>query len=134
MNNANLYFFNLDDELLSEVKADINAALERILAGMSEKGVSDGEVSLSLKISLHDDEIVTADGELKDVLIPEIEHKVSTKMTVKESSKGAFSGYSVPGDAVLVLTRFNGQYAVVKSPMDASQLTLGGADDEVGYA
>lgn len=45
MTNANLYFFNLDDELLGKVKADINAAVRSpVDASQLMLGGADDEV------------------------------------------------------------------------------------------
>jgi len=80
-----IYYFDIDDELFKEIKGNINIGINDILDGMSEKNVSEGEMSLSVKIVLLPELVTDVNGKQKRILIPHIEHKTSTKMTVKKS-------------------------------------------------
>lgn len=126
-----IYYFDIDDELLTKVKEDINLGIEDILRSMTEKDVLCGELKLSLKITLSEENVISAAGNEKNILVPTIEHKTSNYMTIKKESKGVVDGYCHGGNGMLALTKLGGKFAAVRTPKDGSQLTL---DDQRLYA
>jgi len=75
-----VFRFDLDDEMFAEIKHNFNTAISSILRGMLEKDVCEGEIALTVKLSLVPADAVTEDGEEKAIINPRIEHKVVTKM------------------------------------------------------
>lgn len=117
-----LYYFDIDDELFSELKLNLNRGLNSILDKMVNKDVCEGELTLSVKVSLRTETVTDCNGEVKEILTPEISHKEITKMSVKGEEKGKING--ITHDGFLALTKVNNRYAAVLTPPDASQLTL----------
>ena len=119
-----IYYFDIDDELFKEIKGNINIGINDILDGMSEKNVSEGEMSLSVKIVLLPELVTDVNGKQKRILIPHIEHKTSTKMTVKKSSKGKIFNEEYAEDGYLALEKIGDKYAAVAVSEDASQMRI----------
>lgn len=117
-----LYYFDIDDELFAEIKNNFNSGVNSILDKMTQKNVSDGELTLSVKVSLETATVTGADGNLKEILVPNIKHKATTKMTVKAEAKGEILGCT--DREFLAVTKIKGKYALVAMPEDATQLTL----------
>ncbi|WP_173386782.1 hypothetical protein [Ruminococcus flavefaciens] len=130
-----IYYFDIDDELFKEIKGNINIGINDILDGMSEKNVSEGEMSLSVKIVLLPELVTDVNGKQKRILIPHIEHKTSTKMTVKKSSKGKIFNEEYAEDGYLALD-INGDgkeeyvtHRIYKVNKDGTFQTKGDAND-----
>ncbi len=119
-----LYYFDIDDELFSELKKNLNRAITSVIAGMQKKNVCEGEVTLSAKVSFAELQVVDANGIEKMITVPNISHKVVTKMSVKDEEKGKIKGIDADRGGFLSLMKINGRYAAVVTPPDASQLTL----------
>ena len=117
-----LFYFDIDDELFAEIKGNFNAGINSILDKMAQKGVSDGELTMNVKISLETTTVTDAGGNLKEILVPTIHHKATTKMTVKSATKGEIFGATEQD--YLAVTKIKGKYALVATPNDATQLTL----------
>lgn len=119
-----VFYFDIDDDLFAEIKGNINRGINDILNGMNEKNVSEGEMSLSVKIILVPEIVTERSGREKKILVPHIEHKTSTKMTVKKSSKGKIFNEDFAEDGYLALSKIGDRYAVIAVPEDASQMTF----------
>lgn len=123
-----IHYFDIDDELFAEIKGNFNRGINSILDGMQKKNVSDGELSLSVKISLKGVLATDRNGHETEITVPEISHKAVTKMSVKSEEKGSVKSYNVGnGRNVLALKKIRGIYAAAVTPTEASQLTF---DDE----
>lgn len=123
-----LFYFDIEDEYFEDIRNNFNAGVNSILDKMSQKNVSDGELTLNVKISLENANVTDANGNLKEILVPTIHHKVSTKMTVKSEEKGEIFGCT--GREFLALTRVRGKYALVTVPEDATQITIEDIGDD----
>ena len=123
------HYFDIDDELFEQVKKNFNSGINSILQGMQEKGVCEGELSLSVKVSLRENLVTNASGEDELIIVPSIEHKAVTKMSVKAEEKGKIKGYD--GKNYLSLRKIRGKYAVVLTPSNAAQTTL---DEQLSLA
>ena len=119
-----VFYFDIDDDLFAEIKGNINKGINDILNGMNEKNVSEGEMSLSVKIILVPEIVTERSGREKKILVPHIEHKTSTKMTVKKSSKGKIFNEDFAEDGYLALSKIGDRYAVIAVPEDASQMAF----------
>lgn len=117
-----LYYFDIDDELFSGLKASLNLGINSILDGMVQKNVYQGELTLSVKVALSNELVTDSNGDLKEITVPCITHKAVTKMSVKNENSGKVEG--VTSEGFLALTKVKGRYAVVLTPPDASQMTL----------
>lgn len=117
-----LFYFDIDDELFAEIKNNFNSGINSILDKMSQKNVSDGELTLKVNISLESTTVTDVNGNLKEILVPTIDHKASTKMTVKSETKGKINGCT--DREFLAVTKIKGRYALISMPEDATQLSL----------
>lgn len=117
-----VFYFDIDDELFSGIKQNFNVGINEILAGMQKKNVYEGELALSVKISLAKTMVTDANGEEKEIVVPMINHKAVTKMSVKNKAEGRIEGFD--GRDFLAVKKLRGKYIAVRTPKDASQLTL----------
>ena len=117
-----VFYFNIDDELFAGIKNNFNQGINDILTSMQKKDVYEGELALSVKVSLSPTTVTDANGEEKEIIVPVINHKAVTKMSVKSKTEGSIKGYD--GRDFLSLRKYRGQFIAVRTPRDASQLTL----------
>lgn len=117
-----LFYFDIEDEYFEDIRNNFNAGVNSILDNMSQKNVSDGELTLNVKISLENTIVTDIDGNLKEILVPTIHHKVSTKMTVKAEEKGEILGMTERG--FLAITKIEDKFALVSVPEDATQVAI----------
>lgn len=123
-----LFYFDIEDEYFEDIRNNFNAGVNSILDKMSQKNVSDGELTLNVKISLENTTVTGIDGNLKEILVPTIHHKVSTKMTVKAEEKGEIFGMTDRG--FLAITKVKDRFALVSVPEDATQVTIEDIGDD----
>lgn len=117
-----VFYFDIDDELFAAIKQNFNAGINEILTSMQKKDVYEGELALSVKVSLSPTTVTDANGDEKEIIVPVIDHKAVTKMSVKSKTEGKIKGYD--GRDFLSLRRYRGKFIAVRTPKDASQLTL----------
>lgn len=129
-----LFYFDIDDELFKDIKDNFNAGINSILDKMNQKNVSEGELTLNVKISLTETTVTDINGNLKEILVPDIKHKATTKMTVKTEAKGQVHGCTE--QEFLAVTKIKGKYALVATPNDATQLRFEDAEryEDISYA
>ena len=129
-----LFYFDIDDELFKDIKDNFNSGINSILDKMNQKNVSEGELTLNVKVSLTETTVTDINGNLKGILVPDIKHKATTKMTVKAEAKGQI--YGCTEQEFLAVTKIKGKYALVATPNDATQLTIEDAEryEDISYA
>lgn len=83
---------HIEDELLSGMRADANAVLQKLLQNMVEKDSLEGKLTISLEISLTPEWIPNNDplieGSTRKALTPKFSHKVGSIMQIKKEEKG----------------------------------------------
>ena len=95
---------HIEDELLSGMRADANAVLQKLLQNMVEKDSLEGKLTISLEISLAPEWIPNNDplieGSTRKVLTPTFSHKVGSMMQIKKEAKGGkiCDGYELVWD------------------------------------
>lgn len=95
---------HIEDELLSGMRADANAVLQKLLQNMVEKDSMEGKLTISLEISLVPEWIPNNDplieGNTRRVLTPTFSHKVGSMMQIKKEAKGGkiCDGYELVWD------------------------------------
>lgn len=95
---------HIEDELLSGMRADANAVLQKLLQNMVEKDSLEGKLTISLEISLTPEWIPNNDplieGSTRKALTPKFSHKVGSIMQIKKEEKGGkkCDGYELVWD------------------------------------
>lgn len=117
-----VFYFDIDDELFAGIKKNFNQGINDILTSMQKKEVYEGELALSVKVSLSPTTVTNVNGEENEIIVPVIDHKAVTKMSVKSKTEGKIKGYD--GRDFLSLKKFKGKFVAIRTPRDASQLTL----------
>lgn len=88
----------LESEIFQEARDNFNVALQKLLKTMTDKDVSEGNISLGIDLRLVSEYIPTnalggGTGEAETRLThkPIIDHKVTTKLTLKNELKGTYT-------------------------------------------
>lgn len=117
-----VFYFDIDDELFASIKDNFNRGINDILTGMQEKNVYEGNLTLSVNILLSPTVVTDVNGDEKQIIVPVINHKAVTKMSVKSKVDGKIAGFD--GRDYFAIKKFKGKFVAIRTPRDASQLTL----------
>lgn len=86
----------LSSDTFAVLKADFDNVLQKTLMNMQKKDSDSAEVKVSLKIAL--DKVEGSDiridnfDDMREVLIPRFDHKVSSVLQVKDEASGTLGG------------------------------------------
>lgn len=86
----------LNSSTFAALKADFDAALQKTLRNMQQKGSEAAEVKVSLKISfakgvISDIPLDNLEGP-REMIIPQFDHKVSSVLQIKDEASGTLGG------------------------------------------
>ena len=114
------------DEVFQPVIGDADAALQRLITNMVEKGSTEGTVSIKVDIELVREWVENFDpavqGDKRLVMTPKLTHKVSSMMQMKDETKGV----TMYTDHELVWDAERGEY--VMRPIVSAQQTIWNAE------
>lgn len=83
---------NFESDTFSDMKRDMNFALQRLLGNMQEKGATEGSMTLKVDISLTNEYIPNYDpeveGESRKISKPKFKHKVTSAVQIKDEKSG----------------------------------------------
>ncbi len=80
---------DMNTDTFEELKTDMTIVLNRLLATMQSYGAEKAAMSVKVEVQLK--KAVTDSGE--NVPVPEIKHKVSSTVQVKDEKEGEVKGY-----------------------------------------
>lgn len=118
---------HISDEAFESMRKDADRVLQRLIKSMIEKESFEGELTISIDVSLFRQYIQNNDpdieGETRPVYMPKIAHKVGSVMQIKDETKGEknYDGME------LVLDDEKGEY-VLKPIANTYQRTIFDAD------
>lgn len=88
----------IENECFAQMRGDANRVLQKLLNNMVEKSTNEGSVTIKIDITLQPEFIpIPIEGrtddspEVRKVLRPEFEHKISSTMQIKGEAKGKYS-------------------------------------------
>lgn len=87
---------NLKSDAFNAFKSDFDSMLKHTLYTMQQKEGEEAQISISFKISLArdtapDHEITAYEAE-RDIIIPKIDHKMKSKITIQDEKSGTVGG------------------------------------------
>lgn len=87
---------NFEHEVFAQMKRDMDGTLYETLRTMYEKNCDSASITIKVNIELEDGQapdtaIHTHEAE-RDIVMPKIEHKVTSSMQIKSEHKGKFGG------------------------------------------
>lgn len=106
--------FSIESPYFAQLRADLDAMLQKVVAQLLSKDSDEASVTLKLAIGLAH----TSDVLERAVILPVVEHKISTAITVKDEVKGRSNG-----DCELIFDAAAERYLLRGLPHD-EQLTL----------
>lgn len=106
--------FSIESPYFSQLRADLDAMLQKVVTQLLSKDSDEASVTLKLSIGLAH----TSDALERAVILPIVEHKISTAITVKDEVKGRSHG-----DCELIFDAAAKRYLLRGLPHD-EQLTL----------
>jgi len=106
--------FSIESPYFAQLRADLDAMLQKVVTQLLSKDSDEASVTLKLAIGLAH----TSDVLERAVILPVVEHKISTAITVKDEVKGRSNG-----DCELIFDAAAERYLLRGLPHD-EQLTL----------
>lgn len=106
--------FSIESPYFAQLRADLDAMLQKVVTQLLSKDSDEASVTLKLAIGLAH----TSDVLERAVILPVVEHKISTVITVKDEVKGRSNG-----DCELIFDAAAERYLLRGLPHD-EQLTL----------
>lgn len=94
MDREQIHQMNINSGAFDGMREDFDKILKRTLNNLATKDGESAEITVKLKISLTKSkapDFNSSDGE-RDIVIPKLDHKVSTVMNIKDEESGAFKG------------------------------------------
>lgn len=94
----------IENEMFDKTREDINNVMQRMIKNMISKNSREGSLTVKIDLSVNAEMIDNfnpkIDGRVRQALIPEIEHKVSSVIKVSDEEKGKneLHGYELVWD------------------------------------
>jgi hypothetical protein len=113
---------DFESETLQQLREDATFVMQRLIADMIEKGESEGDLTIAMKIKITSDTIPTYEnGEYKgkrEIQIPTFEHKVKSSVQIRNEKKGVLNS-----QMALVFDEDDGEY-IMTAINDTTQKSI----------
>lgn len=86
---------HLKDEVFDKLRNDADEVLQKLLTNMTEKGSTEGKLTITIDISFFEETIQNRnpeiDGDRRLVHTPKFSHKVGSVLQIKNEQKGGIN-------------------------------------------